>query len=152
MSISTNSSTATDYITSQWKALGADVQIASLDVTTFSTRAQHGQFQAYVGAIPNIGYMSGPDPTKGGLNFSGVENPNYDQVVASALAAPTIQDGCPYWKQVQLQIAQNYWVLPLFAQPTPNITYVRKGISFQVWGGLSPIVSVPTYRLGVLSK
>jgi peptide/nickel transport system substrate-binding protein len=128
------------YVYDQWSKMGVDVNAQFLDTATYGTRAGFQQYDAIAQAgMVGIGRFIGPGYPNGVNQIvtpPGPEKTKFERVVRLALGVPVSQR-CPYWDQAAQMVAQYRWVMPWFyGGPTAKV-YVRKGITYHTWGGLS---------------
>ncbi|MBO0870967.1 MAG: hypothetical protein J2P15_20640 [Micromonosporaceae bacterium] len=111
-----------ELISSDWAAIGVATKLTG-DVDYTKTILEAGDFDVSIDAfsftLPNqvVTYVSGPVPPKG-TNFSGIDNSEYNTLVAkaSALAAPA---ACPYWNQAEQALYKNVDLAPIANQVLP---------------------------------
>jgi peptide/nickel transport system substrate-binding protein len=107
-----------ELIAQQWKALGVQVKLTS-DTTAGLNQVmfQTGNYDVYLDgfgtALPNqmAPYLSGPTPPQGS-NFSGINNADYNNLVAKAetLVPPA---ACTYWDEAEQALWREVDVAPL---------------------------------------
>jgi peptide/nickel transport system substrate-binding protein len=128
-----------EYVVSQWKKLGVDVQLRNLERAIWGGRILVGNFDATVlafgAAYPSpgsgIGWISGPYPPDGN-NLGVPRNAKYEREIE--LAKQTSGEArCQHWINAARMLVNNRWFIPLFARATPY--FVRKGIGYQRWNG-----------------
>jgi peptide/nickel transport system substrate-binding protein len=128
-----------EYVYSQWSKLGIDTTFDNIDLSQ-AARATRGDFDAVTsGGLPNIGRFSGAGFAQGGGNLSYYRDPVYEREIRLALGTSG-QERCQHWTKVQ-QIIANQALMFSWQQYGGDVNdiYVRKGLTFQFWGSLSPI-------------
>ncbi|MFE0804254.1 ABC transporter substrate-binding protein [Streptomyces sp. NPDC058812] len=113
-----------ELIQKEWQSLGAEVTLTPADSPALnSTLFGSGNWDVSMGPIaltaPNqlVPFMAGPTPPKG-LNFSGVDNPEYAALVRKA-SAQVGTAGCPRWQQAETALIKHLDVVPYYNSLTP---------------------------------
>ncbi|WND39221.1 ABC transporter substrate-binding protein [Streptomyces sp. BB1-1-1] len=113
-----------ELIQKEWQSLGAEVTLKPADSPALnSTLFGSGNWDVSMGPIaltaPNqlVPFMDGPTPPKG-LNFSGVDNPEYAALVRKA-SAQVGTAGCPRWQQAETALIKHLNVVPYYNSLTP---------------------------------
>ncbi|MQS17009.1 ABC transporter substrate-binding protein [Streptomyces kaniharaensis] len=102
-----------------WTGLGADVRLVGESLPALvNAMYQTGEFDVVVGSTPGfalpvgfVPFFSGPAPAEG-LNFAGVANPEYDDLVAQALQE-TDTAGCGTWNRAAAALFRSADALPI---------------------------------------
>lgn len=108
---------AAELIAQQWKSVGVDVRTTAGTLTGLVQVQKNGDFdvllQPFNSNLPSrfVSLLSGPTPPRGG-NFSGIDNPAYDDLVAKA-SSMTTPASCTYWVQAEKAIFQAVNVAPI---------------------------------------
>jgi peptide/nickel transport system substrate-binding protein len=118
-----------EYMAQQWKKVGIDVQVKQTPGNALVTRLYHtGDWDIFVNATPNeplpsqlIPFESGTLPPKG-VNFSGINDPTYDQLTQRALKVAG-DASCPLWQQAVGQLFKSSDVLVIPNGGTPFFGY-----------------------------
>src|SRR5262249_15456042 len=99
--------------------------------TVAPTDAWDVQFVPFGPPMPSPNTVTGFVSGKGGINFSNIDNQDFMNARAAALAAlPDSPDRCKHWGEAQQALLKNYDILPLFADRINQ--FARKGISFKM--------------------
>lgn len=85
-----------EAIATQWRSIGVEVFVESVDVTTLTERLRQGDFMAAIHTWTRIG--PDPDPyslwhssqADGGLNYAGLEDSRIDTLLEQARAEPEL--------------------------------------------------------------
>jgi peptide/nickel transport system substrate-binding protein len=90
----------------QWRRVGIDVRLQSLETNTFFERLREKNFEAalagwQVALSPDITTLWGPTSP---FNFVSYENPRTTQLMEQAKAAPSTEAAAPFWRQAAAQI------------------------------------------------
>ncbi|WLQ32040.1 ABC transporter substrate-binding protein [Streptomyces castrisilvae] len=101
----------------EWTALGAEVDLVSESLPALvNAMYETADFDVVVGSTPGfalptgfIPFFSGPSQ---GLNFAGVDNPEYDTLVAQALRK-TGTTGCGTWNRAAAALLRSADALPI---------------------------------------
>ncbi|MGE7439052.1 ABC transporter substrate-binding protein [Kitasatospora sp. NPDC001175] len=102
-----------------WTALGAQVQLVSENLNALvNAMYQEANFDVVVGSTPGfllpaafVPFFSGPSPAEG-LNFAGIDNPEYSRLVARALQEPDTA-GCATWNEAATALFRSADTLPI---------------------------------------
>ncbi|MFF1923900.1 ABC transporter substrate-binding protein [Streptomyces sp. NPDC058221] len=113
-----------ELVQKEWKSLGVEVKLKPVDSPALnSTLFGSGNWDVSMGPIalsaPNqlVPFMAGPTPPKG-LNFSGIDNPEYAALVQKA-SAKAGTAGCPLWQQAETALIKHLNVVPYYNSLTP---------------------------------
>ncbi|MFI6598613.1 ABC transporter substrate-binding protein [Nonomuraea sp. NPDC050536] len=126
-----------------WKALGVDVQLASVDLNALvNDMYKTGDFDVVMGSSPGvpfpaqlIPYFRGPEPPTG-LNFAGSRNADYAELVGKALREAD-ESSCALWNQAEAALFRDADALPIADGIIPFFgNKVTFGYTFS--GGIAP--------------
>lgn len=138
---STYNKPTVELMAQKWEDIGVDVEIVADDAGTFNqivfqTSSYDVLMQGWDAVRPDqmTGYLSGATPPDG-INFSGVDNDQYNELVAeaSALVAP---DSCTHWNEAEQALWQTFDVLPIAETTLP---YFLKDAEAETNGSDIPI-------------
>ncbi|MEU6674580.1 ABC transporter substrate-binding protein [Streptomyces sp. NPDC046925] len=136
-----------ELIQKEWKSLGAEAELKPVDSPALnSTLFGSGNWDVSMGPIalaaPTqlVPFMSGPTPPKG-LNFSGVDNPDYTALVQKA-SAKVGAAGCPQWQDAEKALIKNLDAVPYYNSLT---SVFGKGARFKVSQGAIVPSSIRMY-------
>jgi peptide/nickel transport system substrate-binding protein len=96
-------------VQNQWKQIGVDVQLQSLESNTFFDRLQKKEFTAAlagwsVGLSPDLSNVWGP---KSAFNFVSYDNPEVTRLMEQALDAKTDAEANPLWEAAAARMVQD---------------------------------------------
>jgi peptide/nickel transport system substrate-binding protein len=126
---------APEYVLQALKEMGADVQLRNMTLveaaTVFKTDDWDVGFVPFGPPMPSPNTVTGFVSGKGGINYSNIDNQDFLDARAKALAAmPDSPDRCKYWGEAQEALLKNFDILPLFADVITE--FARKGITFKL--------------------
>ncbi|MFI9048206.1 ABC transporter substrate-binding protein [Streptomyces sp. NPDC053427] len=132
-----------ELMAATWTALGAEVELVSEGLNALvKAMYQDGNFDVVVGSSPGpplpselIRYFSGPPPDKG-LNFAGIDNPEYRRLVARALRQAD-KDSCRTWNKAAAALFRSANALPI-ADGTSVVYGFRTTFSVGFGGQIVP--------------
>ncbi len=116
-SLSTYQASA-ELIAQEWGAIGVKVKLTADTAAAFTQNVEGASnFDVTIGgfgvSLPSqmVSFLSGPIPSKG-VNFSGIDNSQYNALVAKAgtLPAPA---SCTYWNQAEQALYKNVDIAPI---------------------------------------
>lgn len=112
---------AAELLAQKWEAIGADVTIttdtgATLSQVLFETTNYDVYFTPMLFNLPSaaVPYLSGPVPPNG-LNFSGIRNDRYGELVAEAATLPA-PESCEFWNRAEEALLEQLDFLPVGSQ------------------------------------
>ena len=82
--------------------------------------------------------FQGPPPPEGGLNWSYISNPDYDELVEKA-AAQLDESGCPDWEAAEVALIERVDVVPFAESRTPVFGSSRVRFEVGPLGIVSPM-------------
>lgn len=127
-----------EYLASQWKAIGVDVDVkalpeAQLNEQLFGAGGWDVAWANFTFNLPSqmVAFVSGPTPADGGANFPAIANADYDAAVKAA--TPQVGDaGCADWATAEKALLAGYNPVPMF--DSVGRTYIQ-GAEIQAPGG-----------------
>lgn len=121
----------------QWREVGADVRLQTLETNTFFERLREKEFEAAlagwnVGLSPDLSGLWSPDSP---FNFVSYEDPETSRLIEQALSQPTEEAARPFWKAAAARIvqAQPYTWLYYFDQ-VDGVRERLRGIEVDTYG------------------
>lgn len=112
----------------QFRAVGAEAKPLVLEVNTFSTRSDDGQFDTYMGGwsvVPGLGGTRQTWTSKGSGNVGRYRNPTFDALVDSALTSFAPVTSHRYWARAFQQIVNDAPAIWLVDQRAPVALHKR---------------------------
>ncbi|WP_337169462.1 peptide ABC transporter substrate-binding protein [Gemmatimonas aurantiaca] len=112
----------------QFRAVGAEAKPLVLEVNTFSTRSDTGQFDTYMGGwsvVPGLGGTRQTWTSKGSGNVGRYRNPAFDALVDSALTSFAPAASHRYWARAFQQIVDDAPAIWLVDQRAPVALHKR---------------------------
>jgi peptide/nickel transport system substrate-binding protein len=107
----------------QWRQIGVDVRIQTLEFNTSIERATQRNFEAYIGGwgvglSPDLASLWGdPDAV---FNFVSYDNAEVRRLMEVATDQPTAELAAPYWRQVASLIAADQPYTWLYYHDRPH--------------------------------
>lgn len=140
---STQHASAAELVAEDWKALGMQTELIAMDGAAWSEYLYEtfdydtGWIQIGVGSpVTQDLFYGGASPEDGGLNFMGVDDPEYKALAQQARVAADEAAACELWKEAEKVVVENTHTFLLAGIELP--TY-ESGASFDVTDYLQPI-------------
>ncbi|MCW2529770.1 MAG: extracellular solute-binding protein family 5 [Pseudonocardiales bacterium] len=121
-----------ELIAQEWGAIGVKVKLTALTPAAFGqTVLGASNFDVYAGSfgvsLPSqiVSFLSGPVPPKGS-NFSGIDNSQYNALVAKAATLPA-PSACTYWNQAEQALYKNVDIAPISNDTQPEFLNKAEG-------------------------
>ena len=139
---STSHASAAELVAEDWEELGIVTNLIAMDGAAWSEYLYEtfdydtGWIQIGVGSpVTQDLFYGGASPEDGGLNFMGVEDPEYDEFAALAKSATDEEEACGYWKQAEEIVVENFHTFLLTGTIRP--TYMS-GATFDITDYIQP--------------
>lgn len=128
---------ATQIIQQQWRRIGVDARLQTMETNTFFARLAEKRFEA---TLSGWQVALSPDVStawreKSPYNFVSYENPEMVALMERALAAPSAEAAAPFWRQAAAQMVadQPYTWLFFFDQVDGRRSRIR-GMKVDTYG------------------
>jgi peptide/nickel transport system substrate-binding protein len=123
----------------QWREVGVDAELRSLEFNTFMTNLVEGDYEAALGGwvtglTPDISPLFGSDSP---YNVTGYSNPAVDSLFATALSQPTPEAAAPYWTEAAAGIVEDQpytWLY--YIDTVDGVNQRLRGMRIDTYGSL----------------
>lgn len=130
---------AAQIVQRQWRAVGVQADIRTLEFNTFFTNLVEHSYEAALGGwivalSPDITQLFASD---GGYNITGFSDPEADSLFRRALEQPTPETAAPYWRRAAAQVVEGQPYTWLYFLDTVDAVNERlRGATIDTYGPL----------------
>ncbi len=112
--------------------IGITVHVRLVDVTSYTYRVEHLDYDMIVGIIPqssSIGneqrdyFGSERADSVGTYNYAGIKNKSIDTLIEQLISAPSYAELCTYAKAIDRVLLWNYYMIPAWHRSTTFVAY-----------------------------
>lgn len=134
---------AAELVAEDWKELGIATNLIAMDGAAWSEYLYEtfdydtGWIQIGVGSpVTQDLFYGGAFPEDGGLNFMGVDDPEYHVFADQARAAANPDEACGYWEQAEKVVVESFHTFLMAGTEAPTF---MNGAQFEITDYIQPV-------------
>ena len=134
---------AAELVAEDWEELGITTNLIAMDGAAWSEYLYEtfdydtGWIQIGVGSpVTQDLFYGGAFPEDGGLNFMGVDDPEYNALADQARAAANPEEACSYWTQAEEVVVENFHTFLMAGTESPTF---MNGATFEITDYIQPV-------------